>query len=154
MRFLLAVFFLIMFALMFAGSADAKFIGKNNLGTCNKMTKLTLFAHKHKLSDGSVVDNAMTDSSTGHIWIDVSYFSQYSATVQKFIFQHECGHAHHIGSEVGADTYAFWAMPNLTAKDISHICATGIPDNRPSCRGSFRRRSRCIQKIPGWASSQ
>jgi hypothetical protein len=130
MRILLAIFFLVMIALMFAGSADAKFIGKDNLGTCNMMTKLTIFKHKHKLASGDTVDNAMTDSSTGQIWIDAAYFAKYSATVQKFIFQHECGHAHHIGSEVGADTYAFWAMPNLTTKDIDAICATGIPDNR------------------------
>lgn len=130
MRFLLAIFFLIMFALMFAGSADAKFIGKDNLGTCSMMTKLTIFRHKTKLPSGDVVDNAMTDSVSGQIWIDEAYFAKYSPIVQKFIFQHECGHAHHIGSEVGADSYAFMTLSNLTAKDIADICATGIPDNR------------------------
>lgn len=79
---------------------------------------------------------AKTNLWTSEIFIDYWAFHKFSDSGQKFIFFHECGHAHLLDSEIGADAYAYnvakkqgWLSANL----INEVCrSVGSQDGRCS----------------------
>ena len=111
--------------ILLALPSDGAFIGKKNLWQCTGVNT-TVSLNKN-------IENAETYITTGEIWINPNYFKNKSPLLQQFIFQHECGHAHGIRNESGADTYAFYTLEtthHMNKNLIKEICATGIDKSR------------------------
>jgi hypothetical protein len=78
------------------------------------------------------------ESNIGHIWLSRNWMSKFNHSVQRFIIKHECGHAHGISSELGADLYAI-NHTHMTRKLANQVCYT------LSSFGDVNYKSRCAQ---------
>ena len=127
----IVLFLVLIFATM---KVKAEFIGIANIGQCKAAESVHLLRpfHGHMpWLHHTYIDNALTHPQEGRgaaIYIYGKFFARFTPFTQKFIFQHECGHANGEETELGADRYAILAMQPTPAQAQEVCQSLGIND--------------------------
>jgi|SRR3990170_331426 len=109
MKYLLSAFVFIFMSF----SANAVMLSKDNFKCGNVKVKIEKYNN----------EDAFYDEEYNRIVLSQHYFKTISPNLQKFIFLHECGHAHKIFSESGADKYAYKEARKINLPiEIKEMC--------------------------------